>query len=120
MEARPPPTKGAAGTMAHATHIKNVAEEFASFADQRTVYLKRELADMKVQKADIEAQLHAAHLAHERLANFQPEIGGNLQCPRCWIEHAKQSPLVSIPSTDGEDSFRCHTCNLDLSVPFTG
>jgi hypothetical protein len=94
-----------------------VAAEFAAFAEQRTVYLKRELADMNEQKADIEARIHAAHLAHGRLATFQAEIDGNLQCPRCWIEHAREAPLAAIPSTEGDESFRCHTCNLGLSMP---
>jgi hypothetical protein len=114
----PRPGKGTSGT-AHAAHIRKVAAEFAAFADQRTVYLKRELADMKEQKADIEGRIHAARLAHERLASFQPEIDGNLQCPRCWIEHARQSPLAAIPCTESEESFRCHVCNLGLSIPLT-
>ena len=35
-------------------------------------------------------------LASQRLNNYPLMIGPNFQCPRCWIEHEKQSALRPV------------------------
>jgi hypothetical protein len=103
--------------MRYATQIEEIAQKFARLAHESAVRLKRELAEIETRKSKI-----AANLARERLASFQPEIGGDLQCPRCWIDHEMRASLVAIPATgpSKEDAFRCHACGFDLSFPFQG
>jgi hypothetical protein len=68
-------------------------------------------------RVELEAEIHAVNLARERLARFQPEIGGSLQCPRCWIENEIRSPLTRIRGTDRYELFGCPRCELELAVP---
>ena len=64
----------------------------------------------------------AADLAYERLARFEPEIGGTLQCPGCWIHYGSQAPLVAIPAINPATTpgFGCEGCDFSLSRPFSG
>jgi hypothetical protein len=103
--------------MPYAREIRKFAAEIGRHAKQRSVYLKHELADIKARKAEIETYLHSTTTLQERLARFQPEIGGSLQCPRCWVDRETRSSLTEAPGSEKEDSFRCHKCGFDLSIP---
>jgi transposase-like protein len=103
--------------MPYAREIRKFAAEIGRHAKQRSVYLKHELADIKARKAEIETYLHTTTLLQDRLARFQPEIGGSLQCPRCWVDRETRSSLTEAPGSEKEDSFRCHKCGFDLSIP---
>ncbi len=99
--------------------IKQVAAELARHLESRISHLQAELAEIEARKAEIEAQLKAARLDPERLLHFQPQIGTDFQCPRCWIEHEKRSALTPIKGrTKTEDYFRCHSCGFELVFPF--
>jgi len=104
--------------MPYVSEIRKFAAEIGRHAEQRSVFLKHELAELMTHKAEIEAHLHSATLLQERLACFQPEIGGCLQCPRCWVDRKTRSSLTEAPSTEKVDSFRCLKCGFDLSIPF--
>jgi hypothetical protein len=81
-----------------------------------------EIANEAKQRAETKAQLDAADLAYERLSRFEPEIGGTLQCPSCWIHYGSQAPLVAIPAINPATTpgFRCEGCDFSLSRPFIG
>ncbi len=68
-------------------------------------------------RAEAAGQSEDASLAYQRLASFQPEIGGILQCPSCWIHWGSQAPLVAIPAINPATTpgFGCEGC--DFSVP---
>jgi hypothetical protein len=68
------------------------------------------------------ATKEAADLAYERLVRFEPEIGGTLQCPSCWIHYGSQAPLVAVPAINPATTpgFRCEGCDFGLSRPFSG
>jgi transposase-like protein len=102
--------------MPYAREVRKFAAEIGRHAEQRSVYLKHELSDIKARKAEIEAHLHSTALRQKRLARFQPEIGGSLQCPRCWVDRETRSSLTEAPGTEKENSFRCHRCGFDLSI----
>jgi hypothetical protein len=95
--------------MPYVMEIRKFAAEIARHAEQRSVYLKHELADMTARRAEIEAHLHSTTVLQERLVRFQPEIGGSLQCPRCWVDRETRSSLTEAPSSEKEDSFRCQS-----------
>jgi len=98
--------------MPYVREIGKFAAEIGRHAEQRSVNLKRELADVMARKAEIEAHLASTTLLQDRLARFQPEIGGRLQCPRCWVDRETRSSLIWAPSTEREDSFRCDKCGF--------
>ena len=87
--------------MSYATQLRMAASEIANKA-------KRD--------AETQAQLDAAQLAYQRLAQFEPVIGGTLQCPGCWIGYGSHAPLVAVPgvSPGAPDVFRCSGCGFDL------
>jgi hypothetical protein len=85
--------------MPYVREITKFAAEIGRHAEQRSVYLKHELANITARKAEIEAHLRSTTVLQERLARFQPEIGGRLQCPRCWVDREMQSSLTRAPST---------------------
>ena len=62
----------------------------------------------------------AGNVGLQRLHRFQPQIGEDFQCPRCWIEHERRSNLtpVSAGRAQREDFFRCGDCGFEFSVPF--
>ena len=62
------------------------------------------------------AHLHATDLAIERLNGFRAEIGGELQCPRCWVAQGVNSPLIATPSDDDTDWLKCRICNSEYEV----
>jgi hypothetical protein len=67
------------------------------------------------QGAATKEQDDAAILAAQRLATFQPEIGGTLQCPECWIQYGSMAPLVAVPGVaPGAPAFRCEGCDFKL------
>jgi hypothetical protein len=102
--------------MPDAREIRKFAAEIGRHAKKRSIFLKHELADIKTRKAEIEAHLHSATLLRERLARFQAEIDGRLQCPRCWVDREMRSSLAEASGTEEEDGLRCHKCGFDLSI----
>jgi hypothetical protein len=85
-------------------------------AQARAEHLKREILDAERRKGETESALRFAQSAVDRVDRFDPEIGGDLQCPDCWINNGVRSKLVSIPSDSEIDWFRCETCHQKLST----
>jgi len=75
-----------------------------------------EIAKEVGRRAEAAGQSDAASLAYQRLASFQPEIGGTLQCPGCWIHWGSQAPLVAIPAINpaATPGFGCEGCDFSL------
>jgi hypothetical protein len=94
--------------MSPSQHLREIAIEKANDIKGRTSALKRELAQIEERKAAIEIQLKEASLASDRSRNFTPEIGGDLQCPYCWVATETESRLRPIGGGSSyEDFFRC-------------
>ena len=74
-------------------------------------------AEEKVKRqAEADGNVEGASVAYERLARFEPEIDGTLQCPTCWIQHGSQAPLVAIPAVSPAPTvrFKCEGCDFHL------
>lgn len=65
----------------------------------------------------IEDEIHAASLCDRRRPDFQPEVDGVYQCPRCWMKEGKKSPLVPVSGTDEYEAFRCKECRSEWIDP---
>jgi hypothetical protein len=78
-----------------------------------------EIAKEFGRSAEAAGQSDAVSLAYQRLATFQPEIGGVLQCPGCWIHYGSQAPLVAIPAINPASTpgFGCEGCDFSVSPP---
>ena len=99
------------------SELRQIAGEIAYNVQGRIADLQRELEQVKTRQAEIEAQLNSARLGYQRLFNYQPALGTDLQCPSCWIEHEKRSALSSIGGgTDTEDFVRCDICGKEFSL----
>jgi hypothetical protein len=97
--------------------IKQIATRFAVALHSRTSQLQADLAEVEARKAAIETELKAAGFSEDRLMRFEPQIGRDYQCPRCWIDHEKRSVLSPIGGgTSREDFWRCRTCGFEMST----
>lgn len=92
------------------------AREVAEAAAQQTERLKKEIEAAEKRKAEIEAEFELAKLAVDRLDGFEPEIGGDPQCPDCWVSRGVRSRMIPIPSETGTDWFRCRTCGQEIAI----
>jgi len=54
-------------------------------------------------------------IAH-RYKTFVDKIGNDWQCPRCWMDHARQTNLRELHSKTDEDTYThiCGTCYLNV------
>ena len=87
--------------MSIAGEIKQIATRFAVGLHQRATQLQTELAEVEARKAALQTELDAARLSQQRLMNFEPQIGRDFQCPRCWVQHEKRSVLSPDWGRDG-------------------
>ena len=93
------------------------AEYAARTVEGRSRQLETELREVEKRKAEIDTQLQAARSSQKRLLNYQPRIGRDYQCPRCWITNEIRSALSPIPGTSEHDIMRCHACGMDVVIP---
>jgi hypothetical protein len=85
------------------------------FAEQVRVAAMRAAEKIRRQ-AEADGDIEGASLAYERLARFEPEIHGTLQCPACWIQHGTQTALVMMPALGpaATTRFKCEGCDFHL------
>jgi DNA-directed RNA polymerase subunit M/transcription elongation factor TFIIS len=100
--------------MSFADQIHEVAVRLATYGQSRAAALKQELLKVEARKRELEAQLHVAKFAHQRLRDFVPTRGSEFQCPRCWIEHETLSALRPTSRGTGNEIFECDTCQYEF------
>ena len=103
--------------MSHADQLIEIATELAVDAKDDLADLQRKLAAIETAKAEIEARLHIANHALERLGSYVSMRGNDLQCPRCWINN---EAIAKLQPASGSDSarrhFQCVTCKSDFNL----
>jgi hypothetical protein len=98
---------------------KQVAQDAAQMAGEfrrHSTGLESEQLVAKLKALEVEASLLASNLAAQRLQSFHVTIGGELQCPRCWIAHEVNSPLVPQSCENKIDQLMCQVCHYELSA----
>src|SRR3546814_816298 len=98
-----------------AKELRQAAIQIANGFQARRLELERQLEKVKLEVIEIEASLVAADVAVKRLANFRVNLGGDYQCPRCWITQGVNAPLVPQASSTEIDHFACRQCHSDYS-----
>jgi hypothetical protein len=93
------------------------AQRYALNAEGRVAALKAELADLEGRKQELVGKLKEAEAAPERLRTFQPSVGPNFQCPRCWIQNGRHSVLRGVPSSTSDDLMQCRECPAEFVIP---
>jgi hypothetical protein len=103
--------------MSHADQLIEIATELAMDAKDNVADLQHKLSAVETAKVELEARLHIANHALERLSSFVSLRGSDLQRPRCWINH---EVIATLRQTDGGNSgpgkFRCETCKSDFNL----
>ena len=103
--------------MSHADQLLEIATELAMDAKDNVADLQRKLSAIETAKVELEARLHTANHALERLSSFASIRGSDLQCPRCWINNEVVASLRPTGGgTTAYDNFRCETCKSDFNL----
>jgi DNA-directed RNA polymerase subunit M/transcription elongation factor TFIIS len=99
--------------------IEDVADEIASSLQARYTALGKEIAALEERAAELKAQADTLRHAPDRAAKMEVFVGGNYQCPWCWVEHGIHANLKPIASDDPRDNlFRCQRCRNTLRVSY--
>jgi hypothetical protein len=103
--------------MSHADQLIEIATELAMDAKDNVADLRHKLSAVETAKVEIEARLHIANHALERLTSFVSVRGSDLQCPRYWINNEM---IATLRQTDdgnsGHGTFRCENCESDFNL----
>lgn len=98
--------------------FRDLAAEIAQHYISYAVQLRQEREKLQAQLSDIEAKLATAYHTNQRLTSFQPRIGSNYSCPRCWMDSEMSSPLRPLEGgTQHEDFWKCGACGSEFSTP---
>ena len=98
--------------------LRERAAKAAASVEQRTTGLETEIFDLEAALANKKAELDAANGALERLNSYVPSLGGQLQCPDCWVFRQRHESLVAVPGGRyGIDLFRCPHCPVEMNIP---
>lgn len=101
--------------MTISSKILSEAQAIALHQKQRAAALYEEYLALIKEADDIKAQCDSARSAPKRLFNFKVQIGGDYQCPSCWIISSLNAPIRPVPSQDRSDKFRCASCGHEFS-----
>jgi hypothetical protein len=82
--------------------------------------LDKELADVESKRAVLLAERDAASRARERSLNFRPMLGGNYQCPSCWIMKEEKSAMRPLKARTNDRFFQCSACKFEVRIPSVG
>ena len=98
--------------------IGQYAKDLAADLKKGAANAEAELREIDRRRLAAESRLKLARLTDKRFLKFQPQIGTEYQCPRCWIVDERASALRPISGTDTEDRFRCPVCHTEYPIPF--
>jgi transposase-like protein len=101
--------------MSHANQLIEIATELAMDAKDNVAGLQHKLSAIETAKVEIEGRLHIANHALQRLSSFVSVRGGDLQCPRCWINNEVTASLRPANGGSG-NGFRCETCKSNFNL----
>jgi hypothetical protein len=93
------------------------ARGIAELIQGRAEALEPEIRQTEARLREMEAERQAARDTPERLTNFTPMVGGNYQCPLCWIIKEARRPVRPLVSNTRGDAFVCDACAFEVVVP---
>ena len=96
--------------------LVQLAGAIAQDESARVEILLTEISQLENRLAELRANCDLAKNSVGRLDQFAPEIGGNYQCPMCWVSNGLHGDLRPIPSDTKDDLFRCENCNRTIEI----
>ena len=97
--------------------LSQLAADAAHVAQSRIEHLRAEIKKAEETKAGAQAELDMAKSAASQVDSFEPEQGGNYQCPCCWVQRDVHSNLKPISSAKSNvDRFRCENCDAEVAI----
>ena len=100
--------------------LQELASETAAEIEQEARALQPERLKIQARLQEIERITNSARFALQRLVNYRTDIGGERQCPRCWVRDEVRSPMPAIGRSETDDhpptfdGFRCRNCRLEV------
>jgi NMD protein affecting ribosome stability and mRNA decay len=92
--------------MSHADQLIEIATELAVDAKDNVADIQHKLSAVETARVEIEARLHTANRALERLSSFVSIRVSDFQCPRCWINNEVIASLrPANEGNSGHDNF---------------
>jgi len=98
-----------------AISLIQAAGEIADGLKNRKASLERDLAALDARAAELERQLSVVGNVDNRFASYEPKVGNELQCPKCWMKHGQRGTITPTPGTNKEDHFRCNRCDTEFA-----
>jgi hypothetical protein len=93
--------------------LRGFAQRFVQEAQERESKAKENYerieAQLRKARSEYDSAANLASGAAERAANFDPMLGSDFQCTRCWVLDKNRSALRPRHG----DLFECVTCGLE-------
>ena len=97
--------------------LVGAAKDLARELESQHKTLDSQLSKAKREVSELEAKVKATRLATERALNFDPLVGAEYQCPRCWIIGERRSMLRRVGGHGFADTLDCDVCHRQYPVP---
>jgi|EndMetStandDraft_6_1072998.scaffolds.fasta_scaffold18664_1 hypothetical protein len=95
--------------------LKSEAERISIDKHTRADELRRELTLHDEARAKLRADLDNNAAAGSRVYTYKAIVEGVAQCPRCWMLHGRQEPMLDQGSIEEGSSLKCRACGLQVS-----
>ena len=101
-----------------AERLTELAREIADQVHGRASHLRnqRDLGLGQLSPAEFR-DMEQGSGVYRRLIAFQPRLGSELRCPRCWVREEKHVPLRASGGTADVDVYRCPRVDEVYELP---
>lgn len=96
--------------------LKAVAEALAFDRRRKAEELRHKLALHDEARTKLRSDLDTNAAAGARVYTYKPVIDAVPQCPRCWIQRARQEPIIEQGSGGENALFKCSECGCEVPV----
>lgn len=72
-----------------------------------------QVADLETGRSETEHSGVRAAAIKNRVASYQPVMGVDYQCPRCWVLRGAAEPLFTVRILSHEDVYACSACSTE-------
>ena len=93
-----------------------LANDIATKREGRLLELKAELVKIEEKKSEIERSLHTARVALKRANDYDPILGSDFICPRCWVDDEARNLMSPKPSETKDDIWECSHCGQSITI----
>ena len=81
----------------------------------RSAALDKEIQELTGLLEEARAKQRNLPAQVQRAENYRT-LGNQYACPRCYVENGQENAVVTQPSDDNSDKFRCRECGYEGSA----